>query len=193
MCLFIVIITINSGLMYQVVNPTFMHLEGLASWYWVVPYIVALFVMRNLPRRINHAYILYVATALLLFTWLFIITVYRGKYAAEFVLDGKGVVCRTQAKQAKKNKVINALTVVLGGLSGNQAAAGAGMLAQSRQEVTLRWNRVERVKYRPKSRTILLRGGWTEQIALFCTENDYKQVEAFVGRNIPFPENGRDR
>ena len=63
--LFITIITINSGLMYQVVNPAFAHLEGLTSWYWAVPYIAALFVMRNLPRRMNRAYILYVAIAMI--------------------------------------------------------------------------------------------------------------------------------
>ncbi len=65
LCLFIVIITINSGLMYQVVNPAFAHLEGLTSWYWAVPYIAALFIMRNLPRRVNRAYILYVAIAMI--------------------------------------------------------------------------------------------------------------------------------
>ena len=61
--------------------------------------------------------------------------------------------------------------------SGKPAAAGAGMLAQSRQEVFLRWNRVTKVKYKPKSRTILLRGGWTEQLALFCADESYPQIE----------------
>jgi hypothetical protein len=103
--------------------------------------------------------------------------VYRGKYEADFVLDNKGVLCRTQAKQAKKNRVVNALTVVLGLLSGKPAAAGAGMLAQSREEVFLRWNRVTKVKYKPKSHTILLRGGRTEQIALFCADENYPQIE----------------
>ena len=70
LCLFIVIITINSGLMYQVVNPAFAHLEGLTSWYWAVPYIAALFVMRNLPRRMNRAYILYVAIAMIGFSFI---------------------------------------------------------------------------------------------------------------------------
>jgi hypothetical protein len=65
LCLFIAIITINSGLMYQVVNPAFAHLEWLTSWYWALPYIAALFLMRNLPRRINRAYILYVAIAMI--------------------------------------------------------------------------------------------------------------------------------
>ena len=65
LCLFIAIITINSGLMYQVVIPAFVHLEWLTSWYWALPYIAALFIMRNLPRKINRTYILYVAIAMI--------------------------------------------------------------------------------------------------------------------------------
>ena len=65
LCLFIVVITINSGLMYQVITPAFAHLEWLKSWYWAVPYIAALFVMRNLSAKFNRSYILYVAIAML--------------------------------------------------------------------------------------------------------------------------------
>lgn len=65
LCLFIVVITINSGLMYQVQGPAFDHMEWLTTWYWAVPYIAALFIMRNLPRRANRAYILYVAIAMI--------------------------------------------------------------------------------------------------------------------------------
>jgi hypothetical protein len=118
--------------------------------------------------------------ALLVFTWLFVMIVYGGKYEVEFVLDDKGALCRTQAKQAKTNRIVNTLTVVLGLLSGRPAAAGAGMLAQSRQNVFLRWNRVTKVKCKPQSRTILLRAGWTEQIALFCTQENFCAVEQFV-------------
>jgi len=117
---------------------------------------------------------------LLFLTWLFIMAVYRGKYEAEFVLDEKGVLCRTQASQAKKNRLINGFTVMLGLLSGKPAAAGAGMLAQSRQEVFVKWKRITKVKYKPKSNTILLRGGWAENIALFCTAENYSQVERHV-------------
>ena len=65
LCLFIMIITINSGLMYQVINPAFEHHEWLASWYWAVPYIMALYIMKNLPRKTNRTYILYVAIAMI--------------------------------------------------------------------------------------------------------------------------------
>ena len=70
LCLFIVVITINSGLMYQVQGPAFAHLEWLTSWYWALPYIVALFIMRNLSRKINRAYILYVAIAMIGFSFI---------------------------------------------------------------------------------------------------------------------------
>ena len=142
--------------------------------------LVALVIGLSSGKSVYTLYGLGLIAALLLLFWLFIVAVYRGKYEAEFVLDGKGVLCRTQAKQAKKNRIVNGLTVVLGLLSGKPAVAGAGMLAQSRQEAFLRWNRVTKVKYRPKSRTILLRGGWTEQIALFCADENYPQIEREV-------------
>ena len=76
--LFIAIITINSGLMYQLVNPAFAHLEWLTSWYWALPYIAALFVMRNLPRRINRTYILYVAIAMIGLSFIGFMSLGRG-------------------------------------------------------------------------------------------------------------------
>ena len=76
--LFIVIITINSGLMYQLVNPAFAHLEWLTSWYWALPYIAALFVIRNLPRRINRTYILYAAIAMIGLSYIGFMSLGRG-------------------------------------------------------------------------------------------------------------------
>lgn len=70
LCLFIIVISINSGLMYQAQGPAFAHLEWLTSWYWAVPYIMAIFIMRNLPRKINRAYILYVAIAMIGFSFI---------------------------------------------------------------------------------------------------------------------------
>jgi DNA-binding CsgD family transcriptional regulator/MFS family permease len=66
LCLFIFIITINSGLMYQVMNPAFAHLTGLVSWYWAVPYIVALAIMRNLPMKAKRSRILYIGMAMIM-------------------------------------------------------------------------------------------------------------------------------
>jgi len=62
--IFIALLTINSGLMYMMLNPSFAHLEFLTQWYWALPYIAALFIMRNLSLKVNRTYILYYALAL---------------------------------------------------------------------------------------------------------------------------------
>ena len=66
LALFVLIITINSGLMYQVINPAFEHLTALVSWYWAVPYIASIIVMRNLPPRARHSMALYVGMAMIM-------------------------------------------------------------------------------------------------------------------------------
>ncbi|MFZ5897945.1 MAG: LuxR C-terminal-related transcriptional regulator [Bacillota bacterium] len=75
LCLFILVFTINSGLMYQVVTPAFAHLKLLTTYYWAFPYIAALLILRRLPSRVNMAYILYLALIMLglsfiLFMWI---------------------------------------------------------------------------------------------------------------------------
>ncbi len=65
LCLFIIVITINSGLMFQVVNPAFAHLTTLTSWYWAIPYIAALVIIARLPqKKVNRSYVLYAALAI---------------------------------------------------------------------------------------------------------------------------------
>ncbi len=76
--LFVAIITINSGLMYQVINPAFGHLTELASWYWAVPYIVALAVMRSLPRRISRSVFLYAGMAMIMSAFISFMLLKRG-------------------------------------------------------------------------------------------------------------------
>lgn len=133
-------------------------------------------------RSVYILYALGLISALFFLTWLFIMVVYGGKYEVEYILDERGVLCRTQTKQAKKNRIINTLTVLLGFLSGKPAVSGAGLLAQSRQEVFLKWSRVRKVAFKPRSSTIILRGGWMENIALFCTKENYADVEQMVKR-----------
>lgn len=70
LCLFIIIMTINSGLMYRVINPEFAHLQWLVSWYWAIPYIAALYVMRNLPEKVDRTYILYLGIAMIGFAFI---------------------------------------------------------------------------------------------------------------------------
>jgi DNA-binding CsgD family transcriptional regulator len=71
LCVFIFLLTINSGLMYHVINPAFVHLKSIVSWYWAVPYIIAIYIIRNLPARINRTYLLFIAIAMVGLAFLF--------------------------------------------------------------------------------------------------------------------------
>ncbi len=70
LCFFIVLITVNSGIMYQVINPDFAHFQMLTSWYWAMPYIAAVYIMKNLTDKTNRTYILYVAIAMIGFSFI---------------------------------------------------------------------------------------------------------------------------
>lgn len=141
LCLFVIVITINSGLMYQVINPAFAHLEWLTSWYWAVPYIIALFIMRNLPRKTNRTYILYVAIAMIGFSFIAFVSLDRSAMSY-FVVDtlmlgACGVYDlfwwsilgemldfhKNPAKVFGIGLAANVLGVLLGGLIGNTIAS----------------------------------------------------------------------
>ncbi|MDD3766654.1 MAG: response regulator transcription factor [Eubacteriales bacterium] len=80
LCLFVFVITINSGLMYQVFNPAFAHLTDLVSWYWAVPYIAALAVIRNFPQGANRSKILYVGMAMIMISFISFMLLGRNGY-----------------------------------------------------------------------------------------------------------------
>ena len=140
--LFIVAITINSGLMYQVQGPAFAHLEWLTSWYWAVPYIAALFIMRNLPRKTNRAYILYVAIAMIGLSFIAFLALGRSwtdyLVVNTLMLGACGVydlfwwsilgemleLDKNPAKIMGVGLSSNVLGVLLGGLIGNSIASG---------------------------------------------------------------------
>ncbi|HQQ89514.1 MAG TPA: LuxR C-terminal-related transcriptional regulator [Oscillospiraceae bacterium] len=77
--LFVAIITIDSGLMYQVINPAFAHLTGLVTWYWAVPYIVAMVIVRNLPAKAKRSRLLYVGMAMIIGAFICFMLLGRGE------------------------------------------------------------------------------------------------------------------
>ena len=84
LCLFVATITIDSGLMYQVFNPAFESLSWLASWYWAVPYMAALVVMRFLPVGAHRAKFLYLGIAMIILS--FVCFAVAGRGAAGYLV-----------------------------------------------------------------------------------------------------------
>lgn len=125
-------------------------------------------------------YALMLIGGLFLLTYLFILALWGGKYDVGFELNRVGIHNFTLKNQTKKNFMMNAATVVLGLFSGKPAVAGAGMLAQSRQSVMVKWSSIRKVKFIPKNHTVMIRAGFTENMALFCTPDNYTEVVAFI-------------
>lgn len=142
--LFIVIITIDSGLMYQVINPAFFHIEWLTSWYWALPYIAALFIMKNLHQKTNRTYTLYLAIAMIGFAFIAFMMMERsvtGYLVINTLMLGAfgiydlfwwsilGEMLESHKNPAKVFGIglsANVLGVLLGGLIGNGIDSSAG-------------------------------------------------------------------
>ncbi len=61
---------LTSGLTFRYILPAYYGLGRITMFYWSIPYIVTLIVMRNLPRRINRNYMLYISVALIGFAFI---------------------------------------------------------------------------------------------------------------------------
>jgi DNA-binding CsgD family transcriptional regulator len=81
LCAFILVITINSGLMFQVILPAFGSIGLVADIYWAIPYIAAILIVNRFPARINKGYILYVAIAMLGFAFITFVALDRSTWS----------------------------------------------------------------------------------------------------------------
>lgn len=81
LCAFILVITINSGLMFQVILPAFSGIGLVADIYWAIPYIAAILIANRFPARINKGYILYVAIAMLGFAFIAFVALDRSAWS----------------------------------------------------------------------------------------------------------------
>lgn len=140
---------------------------------------------------VKAIYALIVIGALFLFTYLFILVVWGGKYDVGFQINNVGIHHFALKNQAKKNFITNTITAISGLLSGKPAVSGAGVLAQSKQNILIKWSSIRKVKFIPINKTVMIRAGLTENIALFCTPENYKAVESIIrtklkGKDIVF-------
>ncbi len=129
-------------------------------------------------------YAVTIVVVLLLLTFVFVMIIFRGVYDVHFSIGDKGIDSHTNAKQAKKARAINRLAFLGGLLRGMLSVAGAGMLAESRQKVSIRWDKVRTVKYYPRSYTILIKENPMNSMGIFCTAENYASVEKMIKERV---------
>ena len=83
-----------------------------------------------------------VVASLLLLTVIFVMIFFRGVYDVHFSIDEKGIDSRTNTKHARKARLVNRLAFWGGLLRGMPSVAGAGLLSESRQKASIRWDKV---------------------------------------------------
>jgi hypothetical protein len=165
-------------------NPVILKQLGIAIGIPFGLLLIFISIVSKPEDRIYTWYAIGVILLLFLLTYLFIMLVYKGKYSVSYFLDDQGIRTITQSDMAKKNKIVNGLTIGLGVLAGKPAVAGAGMLANSKQSIHLKWDQIQKVKYKYQQKIILLRGNPMENIGVFCTPENYLHVEAFIKNKL---------
>lgn len=111
---------------------------------------------------------------------LVMLILFGGKYDMGFVIDRRGVLSYTPKRQARINRAVNTTLIVGGMLTGKPGAAGMGLLAQSRQSMYVAWDRVRRIRVYQRARTIAIKGGFAENVAVFCTQENFVAVERLI-------------
>ncbi|MBP1908028.1 hypothetical protein [Methanolobus bombayensis] len=125
-------------------------------------------------------YALMLIGILFFFTVLFIFAYYSNKYMLTYNLDSKGVSTITRENQKAKNSKINFLLIFAGLLTGNPGAVGTGLLAASHQNQDIKWKKVKKATFYPKSKTIALKAGFAEKGIVFCTPANYESVTEYI-------------
>lgn len=113
----------------------------------------------------------------ILLTRLLIILIFRGTYDVRYLINKQGVSCHTQDNQKKRVRRLAFITSTLGLLSSNPTVIGAGLLSTSGTDIYIKWSRIRKVKYMKQKKIIRLYGGFSENITLFCTDENYTEVK----------------
>jgi hypothetical protein len=104
---------------------------------------------------------------------------FGNRFRAGFSVTPDGVSFETAMWRAKWS---NRAAVVVGALARSPGTAGAGLLAQSSEDVSVAWGDVRRVKVHGEHCVLSIMNGWRVMIRLYCTPENFEQVHSLVAR-----------
>jgi len=86
---------------------------------------------------------------------------------------------------SKTTSNVNTGLAVAGSLLGSLSAAGGGILAKSRENDFIRWDESRSVALNRKKKTVTVtRKSLIFPIRLYCTDDNYEQVAAFIREHV---------
>lgn len=129
---------------------------------------------------IKAYYGLMMVGATIVLSFLLVMLIFRGTYDVSYSLSKSGVRCRNQKKQSDRVKKLSAVTFILGLLANNLTAAGAGKLSGARIDINVKWKQIRKIRYKDKSKTIMIYAGLGANFAMFCTDENYTIVKEYI-------------
>jgi len=107
-------------------------------------------------------------------------TLYR-RYRYRYDMDSEGITATTVGSTHRLNAIVNGALV----LFGRPSAAGAGLLADSRQTERVRWAQAGGARLVPAQRQIELRQGRRTVMVIQCTDENWEQVSGAILQRFP--------
>ncbi len=99
-------------------------------------------------------------------------------YRVTFGISPEGVIYQS----GRRERRLNRLAMLAGGLAGNPSAAGAGALAASREALLVPWQEVHTVRIHPGPRVIVIKNSWRTMLRLYCPVDLFPQACAAAER-----------
>ena len=102
-------------------------------------------------------------------------------FTSDFYVNFQGA-----GQQASKaTSQLNTGLSVAGALLGSLTAAGAGMIAKGQEDLFIGWDEARSVALNPGKKTVTVtRKSFVFPVRLYCTEENYVQVEAFIREHV---------
>jgi hypothetical protein len=101
-------------------------------------------------------------------------------YDAQFAVGPAGVLYQS----GSRGQSVSRVAILAGVLARSPAAAGAGLIAASREVTAIPWTDVERIQIHRGPRVISLQSKWRTLLRLHCTAENFDHVSDSVRRHV---------
>jgi len=115
-----------------------------------------------------------VTVGLFLFFLLIMLVFFGNRFPTSFTVNEQGA---RQENMSKRGKAASRLAVAAGLLGKSPGAAGAGMMAMSREVVEIQWSSGMTVESRPRRNLLIIRNSWRPIMEIYCLPENFEEVE----------------
>jgi hypothetical protein len=101
------------------------------------------------------------------------VLIFGNRFPTRFAVRPDGVFYWSLSGRAS---ALNRAAIVAGALAGKPGAAGAGLLAASRESGGIDWKDIRRVREYPGQRALSIMNSWRVVVRLYCSPENYARV-----------------